>query len=188
LEYDEALVVPCPGRTLRDGAIDPGTKPRYEAKRRALADYAHREGISLDTPWGELPAAQRERLLHAKGRGWTGIFPFLRGLEEKRYKQYIRVFLRQYQSAVECPTCRGTRLQPEALAVRVDGRTIGEVSALPVDALLAWMDGLQLTPFEATVAAHVLADAASRVRSLRDVGLTYLTLDRGTRTLSGGEA
>src|SRR5690606_34244359 len=82
----------------------------------------------------------------------------------------------------------GTRLQPEALAVRIDGRTIAEVSALPVDALLDWMTGLELSPFEAAVAAHVLADAAARVRFLRDVGLTYLTLDRGTRTLSGGEA
>lgn len=188
LEYDEALIIPHPSRSLRGGAIDPWTKPRYESRRRSLADFANREGISLDAPWAELPAEQRERLLHAKGRAWTGIFPFLRGLEEKRYKQYIRVFLRQYQSALECPTCHGARLQPEALAVLIDGRTISDVAALPIDALLAWMTALALTPFEAKVAAHVLADAAARVRFLRDVGLTYLTLDRATRTLSGGEA
>ncbi|MHB1222725.1 MAG: excinuclease ABC subunit UvrA, partial [Gemmatimonadaceae bacterium] len=151
LEYDEALVVPYPERTLRDGAIDPWTKPRYEAKRRALADFANREGIALDTPWRELPAAQRERLLNARVRGWTGIFPFLRGLEEKRYKQYIRVFLRQYQSALECPTCHGAKLQPEALAVRIGGSTIAEVAALPVDALLDWLAALELTPFETRV-------------------------------------
>ncbi len=188
LEYDEALVVPYPERTLRDGAIDPWTKPRYEAKRRALAELARKEGIPFDTPWKELDDAQRERLLHGKGRGWTGIFPFLRGLEEKRYKQYIRVFLRQYQSAFECPTCHGTKLQPDALQVRVAGSSIAQVAELPVGELLAWMEGLALTPFETEVAAHVLEEARSRVRFLSDVGLDYLTMNRGTRTLSGGEA
>jgi excinuclease ABC subunit A len=188
LEYAEALIVPYPERSLRDGAIDPWTKPRYENKRRALADFARREGIPLDVPWRDLPAAQRHTLLEYQGRGWKGILPFLRDLEEKRYKQYIRVFLRQYQSANECPTCHGTRLRPEALAVRVAGRTIAEVSAMPVDLLLAWLDALQLADFEQQVADHVLREARDRVRFLADVGLTYLSLHRGTRTLSGGEA
>ncbi|HEX5831927.1 MAG TPA: excinuclease ABC subunit UvrA, partial [Gemmatimonadaceae bacterium] len=188
LEYDEALVVPYPDRTLRDGALDPWTKPRYENKRRALAEFARREGISLDTPWRRLPAAQRERLLHGKAKGYTGIFPFLRGLEEKRYKQYIRVFLRQYQSAQECPTCHGAKLQAEALQVLLAGRNIAEIAELPVDALREWLDGLSLTAFEAQVAEHILAETRTRVRFLCDVGLTYLTLNRGTRTLSGGEA
>ena len=188
LEYDEALIVPYPERSLRDGAIDPWTKPRYEAKRRALAEFARREAIPLDAPWHALGAAQRERLLRGTGRAWTGILPFLRGLEEKRYKQYIRVFLRQYQSALTCPTCGGSKLQPDALAVRVDGRTIAEIAELPIDRLLDWMDTLDLTPFEAQVAGHVLQEARARLHFLRDVGLTYLTLNRGTRTLSGGEA
>ena len=136
LEYDETLIVPYPTRSLRDGAIDPWTKPRYENKRRALAEFAKREGISMDTPWEKLSAAARKKLLHAKARGYKGIFPFLVDLEEKKYKQYIRVFLRQYQTAQECPDCHGTKLQPEALQVRVAGRTIAEVSELPVDRLL----------------------------------------------------
>ena len=188
LEYDEALVVPYPERSLRDGALDPWTKPRYEGRRRSLAELARREGIPMDTPWRDLTDAQRHRLLRDKGRGWTGVFPFLRDLEAKRYKQYIRVFLRQYQSAVECPTCHGSRLQTEALAVRVGGRTIAEVSDMPVEVLLEWLETVQLTPFEAQVAEHVRQEALSRVRFLRDVGLTYLTLGRPTRTLSGGEA
>src|SRR5437763_1749964 len=109
LEYDELLIVPYPERTLREGAIDPWTKPRYENKRRALAEYAKREAISMDVCWHELPTKQRERLLHANVRGFKGIFPFLRDLEDKRYKQYIRVFLRQYQTAQECPSCRGSK-------------------------------------------------------------------------------
>ncbi|HEU4629642.1 MAG TPA: excinuclease ABC subunit UvrA [Gemmatimonadaceae bacterium] len=188
LEYDPALIVPYPERTLREGAIDPWTKPRYEAKRRALLEFARREGIPTDLPWRELAPAQRDRLLEARGRGYTGILPFLRGLEEKRYKQYIRVFLRQYQSAFECPTCHGTKLQPEALQVRIAGRSIAQAAELPVEALLAWLETVTLTPFEASIAEHVLQEARSRLRFLCDVGLTYLTLNRGARTLSGGEA
>ena len=188
LEYDESLIVPYPERTLRDGAIDPWTKPRYDNKRRTLAEFARREGISMDVPFRELGVAQRHKLLHASVRGYKGIFPFLRDLEEKRYKQYIRVFLRQYQTAQECPTCRGTKLQAESLQVRIAGRNIAEVSDLPVSALTAWLDQLTLTSFEAEVAAHILREAQDRVRFLCDVGLNYLSLNRATRTLSGGEA
>ena len=188
LEYDEALIVPYPDRTLRDGAIDPWTKPRYERQRRVLAEFARREGISLDTPWRQLTNEERYKLLYGKARGYKAIFPFLKDLEEKRYKQYIRVFLRQYQSAMTCPTCEGTKLQIDALQVRVAGRHIAEVAELPVDQLSAWLDGLTLTPFEQRIAEHILKEARDRVRFLCDVGLNYLSLNRGTRTLSGGEA
>ncbi|MHB0949210.1 MAG: excinuclease ABC subunit UvrA [Gemmatimonadaceae bacterium] len=188
LEYDEALIVPYPERTLREGAIDPWTMPRYENKRRTLAEFAKREGIALDTPWHKLPAKQRELLLRGTARGFKGIFPFLVDLEEKRYKQYIRVFLRQYQSANECPACHGTKLQPEALMVRVAGKHIGEIADLPVNQLADWLDALPLSPFEAKIAETVLKEARSRTRFLCDVGLTYLTMNRATRTLSGGEA
>jgi len=188
LEYDETLIIPQPARTLREGAIDPWTKPRYENKRRALAEFAKREGISMDTPWNKLQASARKALLHGKARGYKGIFPFLVDLEEKKYKQYIRVFLRQYQTAQTCPDCHGSKLQPEALQVRVGGKTIAEVSELPVDRLLAWLERLELSDFERQVAAHILKEAHDRVQFLCDVGLNYLTMHRATRTLSGGEA
>ena len=188
LEYDEALIVPYPDRSLRDGAIDPWRMPRYENKRRTLAEFAKRERIPTDVPWSKLADEQRHRLLHAKGRGYKGILPFLVDLEEKRYKQYIRVFLRQYQSARECPDCHGAKLQTESLQVRVAGRHIAEVSELPVDRLLEWLSSLQLSEFERQVAAHILKEARDRVQFLCDVGLNYLTLNRATRTLSGGEA
>jgi excinuclease ABC subunit A len=188
LEYDESLVVPHSNRSLRDGAIDPWTKPRYDNKRRALAEFAKRERIPMDKAWEELTSAQRELLLHSRTRGYKGIFPFLRDLEEKRYKQYIRVFLRQYQTAQECPRCHGTKLQPEALNVRVGGLNIAQVAELPVDQLSTWLADLQLSEFERRIAEMILKEARNRVTFLRDVGLGYLSMNRATRTLSGGEA
>src|SRR5215831_2645465 len=188
LEYDESLIVPYPARTVRGGAIHPWTMPRYDNKRRALAEFAKREGIAMDTPWEKLSATARHKLLYARTKGYKGIFPFLADLEEKKYKQYIRVFLRQYQTAQVCPDCHGTKLQPEALNVRVADRTIAEVSEMPVDRLLEWLESLALSDFERQVAAHVLKEARDRVQFLCDVGLSYLTMHRATRTLSGGEA
>ncbi|MFL5488765.1 MAG: excinuclease ABC subunit UvrA [Gemmatimonadaceae bacterium] len=188
LEYDESLVVPYPTRSLRDGAIDPWTKPRYDNKRRALAEFAKRERIPMDKPWEQLTAAHRELLLQSRTRGYKGIFPFLRDLEEKRYKQYIRVFLRQYQTAQECPRCHGTKLQPEALNVRVGGLNIAQVAELPVDRLATWVTELQLAEFERNIAEMILKETRDRVTFLRDVGLGYLSMNRATRTLSGGEA
>jgi len=188
LEYVESLVVPYPTRSLRDGAIDPWTKPRYDNKRRALAEFAKRERIPMDKPWDQLTSAQRQLLLNSRTRGYKGIFPFLRDLEEKRYKQYIRVFLRQYQTAQECPRCHGTKLQPDALNVRVGGLNIAQVAELPVDRLAEWLNELELSEFERRVAEMILKEARDRVTFLRDVGLGYLSMNRATRTLSGGEA
>jgi excinuclease ABC subunit A len=188
LEYDESLVIPNPLRSLRDGAIDPWTKPRYENKRRALAEFAKRERIPMDKPWSDLNSVQRGLLLNSKSKGYKGIFPFLRDLEEKRYKQYIRVFLRQYQTAMECTVCHGSKLKPEALNVRIAGKDIAQISAMPVDQLSDWLEQLELTPFEQQIAAQILKESRERVRFLRDVGLDYLSMNRATRTLSGGEA
>jgi len=188
LEYDEQLIVPYPERTLKDGAIHPWTMPRYDNKRRALAEYAKRERIPMDVAWSKLATAAREKLLRGRAKGYKGIFPFLEDLEEKRYKQYIRVFLRQYQAARVCPSCGGAKLQPDALQVRIADQNVAQVAELPVDQLVGWLDNLELTEFETGVAAHILKEARNRVQFLCDVGLNYLTLNRGTRTLSGGEA
>ena len=188
LEYDESLIVPDPARSLAAGALDPWTKPRYETRRRMLATAARSLGVSTDTPWQDLPAKARRELLHGKVGRYLGMFPFLKGLEEKRYKQYIRVFLRQYQLARTCPACGGGRLNPDALAVRVAGEPIAAIAAQSVDDLAGWLAGLGLTAFERQVAQLILDELGRRVTFLADVGLGYLTLDRLTRTLSGGEA
>ena len=119
---------------------------------------------------------------------FTCIFPFLLELEAKRYKQYIRVFLRQYQLARECRSCHGTRLRPEALAIRIGGKSIAAVTAYTIDEMAEWLDRLELSGSARQLADLILAETGARVDYLRDVGLGYLTLDRQTRTLSGGEA
>jgi len=188
LEYDESLIIPYPDRVLNDGAIEPWTMPRYDNKRRALAEFCKRAGIPMDRPWSKLTAAQRDSLFRGKAKGFLGVVRHLESLEPKKYKQYIRVFLRRYQIAQECRTCHGTKLRPDALNVKVGGKSVAEVSAMPVDLLRAWLDTLTLTGNEQEIAAHILREARDRLRFLCDVGLTYLTLDRAARTLSGGEA
>jgi excinuclease ABC subunit A len=188
LEYDESLVVPDPDRSLARGAIDPWTKPRYESRRRILLEQARSLGADPDKPWRKLKAGHRRELLYGRKGRYVGIFPFLKGLEEKRYKQYIRVFLRQYQLAKTCTECGGARLNPDALAVRIGGETIADIAARPVDAIHQWLSALALTPFEREVAHLIIEQLDARLGFLRDVGLGYLALDRQTRTLSGGEA
>ena len=188
LEYDETLIVPRPDRSLADGTLDPWTKPRYEGRRRVLREVARAKNIPFDRPWQDLTDQQRHFLLHGAAGRFLGILPFLTRLEEKRYKQYIRVFLRQYQLAKTCPACGGARLKPEALSVRVADQTIAQVAALSAAALAPWLAGLRLSPFQQNVAVHILRELATRVGFVNDVGLGYLTLDRQTRTLSGGEA
>ena len=188
LEYDESLIVAHPERSLADGALDPWTKPRYEGRRRVLREVARAKGIPFERPWRELTDEHRHFLLNGAAGRYLGVFPFLQRLEEKRYKQYIRVFLRQYQLAKTCPACGGARLKGEALSVKVMDRTIAAVAALTAAALQEWLAGLRLPPFQQQVAVHILRELAARVSFVNDVGLGYLTLDRQTRTLSGGEA
>src|SRR5918995_1393082 len=157
LEYDESLIVPDPQCSLADGAIDPWTKPRYESRRRILLEFARSLGADTGKPWCRLKAAHRRELLYGRKGRYVGIFPFLKDLEEKRYKQYIRVFLRQYQLAKTCEECGGARLNPDALAVRISGEDIASVAAQPVDGIHQWLRGLQLTPFEREV-AHLIVE------------------------------
>jgi excinuclease ABC subunit A len=188
LEYDESLIVPDPARSLAQGAIDPWTKPRYETRRKMLLERARSLDADPTKPWHKLKATVRRELLYGRKGRYVGIFPFLKDLEEKRYKQYIRVFLRQYQLAKTCGECGGTRLNPDALAVRIGSDTIADVSGRSIEGVSEWLEGLSLNPFEAEVAHLVLEQLRDRLEFLRDVGLGYLTLDRQTRTLSGGEA
>jgi len=196
LEYDESLIVPNVSRTLAEGAVDPWTKPRYDKERARLLEYALRMGVSPEIPWSELPADFRRAVIEGAGSGrgrlvdreFKGVLPFLRSREKKRYKQYIRVFLRQYQSPMTCATCGGARVRPEALNVKVSGRSVADVSWIPLKELLPWLEGLDLEGAEAEIAATILRELKARVGFLVDVGLGYLNLHRATRTLSGGEA
>ncbi|MFQ5550288.1 MAG: excinuclease ABC subunit UvrA [Gemmatimonadales bacterium] len=188
LEYDESLIVPDPNRSIDSGAIDPWTKPRYVGRRRILKSIADELEIPRDVPWSTLSPEHRQFLINGKKGRFVGAKPFLRGLERKRYKQYIRVFLRQYQLAVRCDECGGARLRREALSVRVAGTHIADAARMTPHGLIAWLEAAELSEFERAISKSIIAEITSRARFLVDVGLGYLTFDRQTRSLSGGEA
>lgn len=191
LEYSPELIVPDPGRSLDEGALDPWSKPRYRRERARLREFAAASGLDTALPWEALPDAGRDVLLNGgryAGERFRGVIPFLRSKEKKRYKAYIRVFLRQYQLPERCSGCEGYRLKPEALNVRVAGRHIAEVARWTVKEIAAWLaEGLDLTPFQRHVASTILRELDHRTSFLAEVGLGYLTLDRQARSLSGGE-
>ncbi|MGI9627505.1 MAG: excinuclease ABC subunit UvrA [Longimicrobiales bacterium] len=187
LDYDPRLIVPRQDRSLEEGAVDPWAKPRYTKERDRLRRFAADEGVSSYTAWSSLPEEFRDAVIYGKG-DFQGVLGFLQSKESKRYKQYIRVFLRQYQSPQPCRACGGSRLRPEALYVRVGDWTLGQVGAEPVGTLSKWLESLDLREMEGNIAAPILKELNARVGFLCDVGLGYLSLDRQTRTLSGGEA
>jgi excinuclease ABC subunit A len=187
LDYDPDLIVPNESRSIAEGTVDPWEKPRYTKERDRLRAFARDRGVSVHTPWERLPESFRKEVLFG-GEDFQGVVPFLLSRERKRYKRYIRVFLRQYQTPRTCPDCRGARVRREALFVRVGDRTIAEASNVPIDDLRDWLEALALPDMAAQVAESILRELRSRLAFLVDVGLGYLTLARQTRTLSGGEA
>ncbi len=187
LDYDVDLIVPNPARSIADGGVDPWSKPRYHRERDKLRAFTIEQGESLYDPWDELPEDFRERVLYG-AEGFKGVIPFLVGRERKRYKQYIRMFLRQYQSPQVCRACGGARIQPGALNIKIGHRSIDEVSRLPIEDVQGWVASLELSEMEAQIAETILRELHARLAFLVDVGLGYVSLDRQMRTLSGGEA
>jgi excinuclease ABC subunit A len=187
LDYDPDLIIPVPSRSLADNVVDPWSAPRYKRERTKLKEFGTNCGISLYSPWEELPKQFREEVLYG-AKGFKGVIPFLVSREKKRYKQYIRVWLRKYQAPKTCRECGGARIRREALNVRVSGRTIAEVAELALEDLAPWLRQLDLTPMETQIAETIMRELHARVGFLVDVGLGYLSLSRQMRTLSGGEA
>jgi excinuclease ABC subunit A len=188
LDYDLNLIVPDPHKSLAAGAIEPWTLPRYVRHYAdELRQLARREGIDLQRPFSQLPEEHTQKVLHGSG-DFIGVLPFFRRLEAKKYKLYIRVFLSRYVTAVDCTQCAGTRLRRDALNVCIGGHSIAELSHMTVEALERFLDAVALTPFERDIAQNLLSQLRARLSFLRHVGLDYLTIDRLTRTLSGGEA
>jgi len=202
IELDMGLVVPDPALSINQGAIEPWSKPHYRAQLADLKRAARKAGIRLDVPWKDLTDDERRFVVEGDGdpstssgspraesRGdYEGIRGFFRWLERKKYKVHVRVFLSRYRGYLACPDCGGARLRREARNVRVGGRTVDEVSALTVEAARQFFADLQLTEKESTVADKVLREIQRRLSFLSDVGLDYLTLDRLSSTLSGGES
>ena len=188
IELDMDLVVPDVSKSIRQGAIEPWSKPHYRAQLTELKRQARRLNIRLDTPWQDLTDEERRLVVEGDGDFFDGIRGFFNWLERKKYKVHVRVFLSRYRGYLTCPECKGTRLRREARDVRVGGRTIDRVSALTVQEAQTFFGDLQLEPQDAAIAEKVLREIKRRLTFLSDVGLEYLTLDRLSSTLSGGES
>ncbi|MEI6116433.1 MAG: excinuclease ABC subunit UvrA, partial [Burkholderiales bacterium] len=195
---DYGLVIPDENRTLEDGAIKPWQTPSFKECHDEMIKYARRLGISINTPWKHLPPEHRDWVLQGDPQWksgkqawktqWYGVQRFFAWLETKAYKMHVRVMLSKYRSYTPCPACHGARLKPDALLWRIGGKSIQDLMLTPISDLRAFIDDLTFESALMDAAMDlVLTEVRSRLKFLCDVGLGYLTLDRQSRTLSGGE-
>ncbi len=187
IELDMSLVVPDATKSIQQNAIEPWSKPHYRAQLAELKRVA-RKRVRLDVPWSELNEDEKRFVIEGDGGSWEGVKGFFRWLERKKYKVHVRVFLSRYRGYLTCPECNGARLRREARDVRVGERTIDVVCGLTVKDADRFFETLALSEKDAVVADKVLREIRKRLGFLRDVGLDYLTLDRLSSTLSGGES
>jgi excinuclease ABC subunit A len=189
IDFDLNLVVPDASKSLDDGAIEPWTKPRYKVLMQEARKWARAQGLPTNVPWRQLSAEQRRLILEGDAANkYDGVKGFFNWLERKKYKLHVRVFLSRYRGYATCPECGGTRLRAEARAVKITGKAITELCKLTVKEARRFFAELQLTENQAKVADKILHEIRTRLQFLDEVGLDYLTLDRLTSTLSGGES
>ncbi len=189
IDFDLNLVVPDASKSLDDGAIEPWTKPRYKVLMQDARKWARAQGIPTNVPWRQLSAEQRRLILDGDpANKYDGVKGFFNWLERKKYKLHVRVFLSRYRGYATCPECGGTRLRAEARAVKITGKAITDLCKLTVKEARQLFAELKLTESQAKVADKILHEIRTRLQFLDEVGLDYLTLDRLTSTLSGGES
>ncbi len=208
LKIDPALVVPETDKSLGDGAIAPWGKSASPLQEQTLKSLAKKYKFSLDVAWSKLPEKVRDLILHGTGeeevdfvfddgmRRYEVTKPFegVVGNLERRFRETDSAWMREeigrYQSAAPCPTCKGERLRPEALSVKINEFTISDSAALSIKAARDWFETLpkKLTKKQNEIAVRILKEIRDRLQFLNDVGLEYLTLSRGSGTLSGGES
>ncbi|WP_283599464.1 excinuclease ABC subunit UvrA [Ligilactobacillus aviarius] len=207
IEVDPDLVVPDKSKTLEEGAIAPWAPDSSKYYYSLLSQFCKAKKIKMDKPFSKLTAKQKETLLYGAGTkqfhfhfendfgskrdvdmAFEGVIPNI----ERRYRDtnsmFNRNILRRYMTSQECKACHGYRLNPQALAVKIDGMHIGEVSDLPVDQALEFFDKQKFSEQKEMIARPILKELHDRLTFLKNVGLDYLTLSRSARTLSGGEA
>ncbi|GAB3212144.1 excinuclease ABC subunit UvrA [Marinactinospora thermotolerans] len=207
LEVDPELIVPDPAKTLNEGAIAPWSSGHAgEYFGRLMQAVGDAMGFDLDTPWEKLPKAARKALLHGHetqvhvsyrnryGRTrsyyteYEGVIPWVHRRHAESESDFSRERLEGFMRVVPCPACQGARLKPVILAVTVGGRSIADVSALPLSECAEFLRDLELSEREQVIAAQVLKEINARLGFLLDVGLDYLSLERPAASLSGGEA
>jgi excinuclease ABC subunit A len=196
IEVDYRLAIPDASKSIREGAIRCWEGEVYGESKKDLLRFARTEGIPVDVPFAELSPTHRSLVIDGEpgygteGRewpqAWYGIRGFFRWLEKSTYKMHVRVFLSRYRAYNPCPDCAGTRLQPESLCWQWQGRTLPQLYQLPVDELLPLLtaDAAEVGDRSAVSAREAIV---TRLRYLQQVGLGYLSLDRPSKTLSGGE-
>lgn len=207
LEVDEDLVIPDPSKTLREGAIAPWNPISSQYYPTLLEQAAKSFGIDMDTPFEDLPKVDRQLVLYgSKGKKfhfhYENDFGGVRDVDsvfegvmvniDRRYHEtnsdFTRDQMRLYMRELTCQTCHGYRLNRKALSVKIDGKHIAEISALPIDSAMEFFGNLNFSEQDTAVATPILKEIKDRLNFLRNVGLEYLTLSRSARTLSGGEA
>ncbi len=194
---DFGLVIPDENKTLEQGAVKPWQTPSYKECHEEMLKYAKRANVSVNTPWRHLPQEHKDWVLDGDplwkgGSGawktqWYGVQKFFTWLETKSYKMHVRVLLSKYRSYTPCPTCHGARLKPDALLWKIEHKSIQDLMLTPIVHLRAFADTLKFDGGLDAAMDLVLTEVRARLKFLCDVGLGYLTLDRQSRTLSGGE-
>jgi excinuclease ABC subunit A len=189
------LLLADPRISLLEGALLPWGAPGGYLRTRVIEPIAARYGVHPNTPWGELPEAMRGEILYGTPDGtWEGAVRRLERQYLETDSEHVRARLEEYMSDATCPTCRGTRLRPEALAVTVEGVSIGDVVNWTVEQALSWFGSLRFRDrpdepgLDRQIAEPILKEVVDRLAFLHDVGVSYLTLGRSAETLSGGEA
>ncbi len=190
---DWNLVVPDDSRSLASGAVKPWQTESFREVKEELLKFARKRGVPADVPWARLTAEQRAWVIEGEGEWddgvWFGAKRFFKWLESKSYRMHIRVLLSRYRAYTPCPDCGGARLKPDALRWKLglEKLSIHDVMLLPIDACLALFQGITLPAPMDEATGLLLSEIRTRLRYLVDVGLGYLTLDRQSRSLSGGE-
>jgi excinuclease ABC subunit A len=187
IDFDPNLIIPDKSKTLSEGAIAPWTTTKYRPHHGEMMRAAKAANIRTDIPWYDL-SPEQQRFIEDGSGTFPGIRGFFNALERKKYKLHVRVFLSKYRGYALCPDCRGQRLRAEARAVLINNQNICETSALTITGARDFFDNLQLSPSQTEVAGKILEEVRQRIHFLHQVGLDYLTLDRLSSTLSGGES
>lgn len=185
---DMDLVVPDHEKTLKEGAIMPWTTPKFQENLRDLSRIAYDAGVPMNVPYRKLTEAQLNIVMNGYGKEFDGINGFFKMVEKKAYKIQYRVLLSKYRGYTTCDECNGTRLRKEAQYVKIGGKHIGEVVSMSIERAEEFFAQLSLSDFAMSIAKRILEEIRKRLKYLVDVGVGYLTLDRLSSTLSGGES
>ena len=183
---DMNLVIPNPKLTIADGAIAPYKGAKYGTYLRDLIQNAREYKFPIHVPYKEL--TEHQIIMVKKGFGkYKGLDRFFSDLERKTYKLHVRVMLSRYRGYTLCPACKGSRLRREAMQVKIDNKSINEIVQMPIEHSLKFFEQLKLSEYDFNVAERILKEIIKRLTFLNNVGIGYLTLDRYSSTLSGGE-